>query len=293
MKQQEKDSIRKAVAEYADRYSSRNKAAASLGISPATLSAIINGKDNLISEEMWKGLRSKVCTGTGGWNIVETSAYQEITVALRDAQEYRNVRWIVGEAGCGKTTTAGIYGSENKEVFTILCDEDMRKGDFVREIAGKLGIKTAGSRLRDILEMSIDALIRMKSPLLIFDEGDKLNDNVFHYFINIYNRLEGKCGIVFLSTDYICHRIESGLRYNKKGYNEIYSRIGRKFFELDATSANDVMAICTANGLDDRKVISEVIEATQKSGFDLRVVKTSVHRQKRMLQLNVQMAFEQ
>lgn len=58
-------------------------------------------------------------------------------------------------------------------------------------------------RLREMLEGATDYLMQLESPLLIFDEGDKLNDNVIHYFINIYNRMEGCCGIAFLSTGYI------------------------------------------------------------------------------------------
>lgn len=51
-----------------------------------------------------------------------------------------------------------------------------------------------------------------------------------------------------MSTDYIKRRVDNGLRYNKKDYKEINSRIGRKFFDLNATSRNDVYAICQANG---------------------------------------------
>ena len=32
-----------------------------------------------------------------------------------------------------------------------------------------------------------------------------------------------------------------------------YSRIGRKFYELEPTDVNDVFAICSANGVTDRK----------------------------------------
>lgn len=143
---------------------------------------------------------------------------------------------------------------------------------------GTVGLRSAGMRIREMLEAAIDSIMQMDSPLLIFDEGDKLNDNVFHYFINLYNRLEGKCGMVFMSTSYIEQRIERGVSSNRKGYNEIYSRIGRRFFELEPTSAVDVAAICHANGLSDRRHISEVIGATEKAGFDLRCVKGAIHR---------------
>ncbi len=72
-------------------------------------------------------------------------------------------------------------------------------------------------RLREMLEGATDYLMQLESPLLIFDEGDKLNDNVIHYFINIYNRMEGCCGIAFLSTvSYIERRLERGVACGKK-----------------------------------------------------------------------------
>ena len=49
---------------------------------------------------------------------------------MNDAQIVKNVTWVVGEAGCGKTTTAKLYASEYGEVFYILCSEDMKKSDF-------------------------------------------------------------------------------------------------------------------------------------------------------------------
>ena len=118
--------------------------------------------------------------------------------------------------------------------------------------------------------------------MLLFDEADKLTERVFHYFIDLYNRLEDKCGIVFFSTSYIKRRMKMGLRYDKKGYNEIHSRIGRKFFELEQTSPNDVYAICVANGLTDRGKIAEVVKDAEQYDFDLRRVKKGVHRVKQM-----------
>lgn len=287
MTQQERNNIVEGLRAYVAKYPSQNKAAASLnGISAGTLSAMLNGKHDAISEEMWRNIASQIVmpSASSEWQFVETHAYQEIAYALGDAQEFKSVRWITGDAGCGKTTTAGIYAAEHREVFTILCDEDMRKGDFVREIARKVGFKSAGMRIRDILDTAIERLMQMENPLLIFDEGDKLNDNVFHYFINIYNRLEGKCGIVFMSTSYIHHRIARGVNGNRKGYNEIYSRIGRKFFEIEQTSAFDVAAICQANGLTDREQIDRVIEAAEEVSFDLRCVRTAIHREKKLMQ---------
>ena len=285
MTQTEKQRITDALRTYVGRYPSQNKAAASLnGVSAATVSAILKGNHDMISDDMWRNIDKQV-TPQGsqfGWRIVETTSFREIQTALGDAQDFGNVRWIVGDAGCGKSTGARCYAANNDNVFVVLCDEDMRKSDFVREIARKVGLKTAGMRLREMLEGATDYLMQLESPLLIFDEGDKLNDNVFHYFINIYNRLEGHCGIVFLSTDYIERRLERGVASGKKGYAEIHSRIGRKYFELEPTNAVDVAAVCQANGISGERELRGILDESQKSAFDLRVVRREIHRRKRM-----------
>ena len=281
----EKDAIREALRAYVAKYPSQNKAAGSLkNTSVGTISSIMNGKYDNISDDMFRNIASQVGSGKAetGWQIVETSAYQEISYALDDAQHWRNVTWVVGEAGCGKPTTARIYTEAHKEVFYILCSEDMKKGDFVREIAHKVGIRTDGHNIREIWGLILDDIIQMEAPLLIFDEADKLTEPVFHYFISLYNKLEDKSGIIFMSTDYIKKRIERGLRYRKPGYKEFFSRMGRKYFELEETSATDVYSICVANGLSDKKKIDEVIRDAEPCDFDLRRVKKAIHRAKRM-----------
>ena len=284
MDQKQKEQIALQLRAYVERYPSQNKAAQSLkGVSIATVSTVLNGKWENISDDMWKKIGDQVGTSSSedGWQIVETGAYQEITYALNDAQEYKNVTWVVGEAGCGKTTTAKLYAQEHKEVFYLQCSEDLHKGEFVREIARLVGIRTEGYTVRGLWTAILDNLIQMDAPLLIFDEADKLTESVFHYFISLYNKLEDKCGVVFMSTDYIIKRIGKGLRWQRPSYKEFYSRIGRKYFELEDTTANDVYAICTANGLRDRKDIDEVIRDAEECDFDLRRVKKSIHRVKR------------
>ena len=283
----EKNAISERLRAYVAKYPSQTKAAGSLkGVSVGTVSNILNGRFENISDEMFRIVASQVGgMGTPGWQIVETGAYQEITEVLSDAQRWRSVRWVTGEAGCGKSTTARVYLQDHKEVFYILCSEDMKKGDFVREIARTVGIRTEGCNIREVWGLILDDIIQMDAPLLVFDEADKLTEPVFHYFISLYNKLEEKCGVVFLSTDYIVKRISNGLKYQKPGYKEFFSRIGRKFFTLEPTDQNDVYIICTANGLTSRQDIDVVMKEAATCDYDLRRVKDSIHKVKRMSDL--------
>lgn len=280
-----KEQVRSALIAYRSNYPTLNRAAESLqGVSSATVSQLCNGKYELISDEMFVRIATQIGFAFDSWNLHEGKTFKEITFALSDAQAYKNVTWIVGDAGCGKTTAAIEYRRTHRNVFYILCSEDMRRSDFVREIAKQVGAPTDTTNLRDMLENAISMISFLGNPLLVFDEGDKLTDSVFNYFISIYNRLEGHSGIVFLSTDYIKRRMEAGLRYNKKGYKEINSRIGRRFFDVSPTEQNDIYAICQANNLTDRADIEEVLKDARRSDNDLRRVKRCIHRQKRIIE---------
>lgn len=280
-----KEQVRSALIAYRSNYPTLNRAAESLqGVSSATVSQLCNGKYELISDEMFIRIASQIGFAFDSWTLHEGKTFKEITFALSDAQAYKNVTWIVGDAGCGKTTAAIEYRRTHRNVFYILCSEDMRRSDFVREIAKQVGAPTDTTNLRDMLENAISMISFLGNPLLVFDEGDKLTDSVFNYFISIYNRLEGHSGIVFLSTDYIKRRMEAGLRYNKKGYKEINSRIGRRFFDVSPTEQNDIYAICQANNLTDRADIEEVLKDARRSDNDLRRVKRCIHRQKRIIE---------
>jgi hypothetical protein len=114
----------------------------------------------------------------------------------------------------------------------------------------------------------------MESPLLILDEADKLSDQVLYFFITLYNQLEDHCGIVLIATDHLQKRINRGLKLNRKGYKEIYSRIGRKFVELHGVGSTDVAQICMANGINDTKQIKEIYNDCEG---DLRRVKRKIH----------------
>ena len=77
--QNEKVQIQASLKQYVSKYPSQNKAAQSLtGTSSATISSILQGKWENISDEMWRNLASQLGTSTGtDWQVVETKSFQE------------------------------------------------------------------------------------------------------------------------------------------------------------------------------------------------------------------------
>lgn len=280
-----KKKTRDRLARYVQRYPSQNMAAVSLkGISAATLSNILSGKWKNISEDMWQRLESQLIKNEG-WQIFSTAAYRDMTFFLSDAQGQSSVMWIAAPAGIGKSTAAASYAALNRNVYRLTCATDMTKSDFVHELAAQIGVRTAGMSIREAFQEILRHVVTLERPLLIFDEADKLADSVMYYFISIYNALEDRCGIVFLSTSYIKKRIRNGVAKDKKGYDEIESRICRRFIDLTPVSPAEIEQICVVNGLTDPEAVKRVKSEARECGNDLRRVKRSVHAQLSIINL--------
>lgn len=273
-----KNQIKKALEDLVARKGSQAKAAASLrGVSSATISLILSGKGEEVRESMWLNLQEQLLDKKQ-MAAADTAIYNEMTTLLKSAQEDRLVMSLVANAGSGKTFTSKQYEVENKEVFRVACSEFWTKNDFVDELLRSLGESSDGYSKKERITRAIEVIKRKGKPLIIFDEFDKLNDNVWFFFITLYNELENKCGIVLLSTDYIRFRIEKGLRLNKRGYNEFWSRLGRRCIKLEPIAYEDIKAVCEANGISNNSVIEDI---ARDSEGDLRRVARKIYSSKK------------
>lgn len=283
-----KDEIKAMLSEYCAQFPSQNRAANSLNnVSPSTVSSILSGKYANISDEMWRNIREQVRgEKKSGFVFVNTAAVRDITFCLTETHSNADFTWIIAPAGSGKTMSGTRYAREHQNVFYVLCDEDMKKSDFAQALAKAAGLRVnTQKKARDIIMKVIDYLQELENPMIIFDEGDKLNDKIIHYFITIYNRLHHQTAIVFLSTSYMIKRMESGLRHNKPGFAELWSRMGRRFYETEENTGYDVAAFCIANGLPEQAHIDIVLTDAAVADFDFRRVTKKISALKKKLQI--------
>ena len=275
MTENEKLRIREQILSYIKQAGSQKRAAEMLGIAAATIHALVHGEWDKLSDEMLRKLDAKT-TRSKDWTVVETGVFREISQVLTEAKADAMVTWIVSPAGSGKSTAARHYAQTEPGCIYVLCSEDMYRKDFLHALARSAGFSLPPSNLRQTLHELVDRLLGMDHPLLIFDEADKLSDNVIHYFIQLYNLLEDHAGIVYLSTNYIERRMSRGLAYNKRGYAEMSSRLGRKFYRLYPVAETDVYGICAGNGITDEAMIGEIVADAAGYEYDLRRVKKLV-----------------
>lgn len=270
-----KQQIQRALRTYCERYESQNKAANSMkGVSSATVSQILNENWDLITDAMWRNVATQIGYKENRWEAVETNNYRQMMMLLADVKENSLVMAITGEAGSGKTFAATQYTAKNKGSYMLCCNEYWNRKVFLTELLTSLGRDYTGYTVSEMMIEAVRALKTQNAPLLILDEADKLSDQVFYFFITLYNQLEDECGIVLLATDHLEKRIRKGIKLNKKGYNEIWSRLGRKCVQLKGVNAADIAAICEANGIVESREVDIVVADSES---DLRRVKRKVH----------------
>lgn len=275
MTNEQKQQICDQLRAYCAQKGSQNKAANSLnGVSSATVSKILAGNWDTIADEMWRSIAGQIgAPKAEGWQLVETRAYKAMTFTLENAQRDSLVMAVIGEAGSGKTEAIKNYAAKGRNVYHLVCSEYWNRRTFMAKVLQSMGEIYSGTTVADMMDAIVDTLKRKEAPLIVLDEADKLSDQVLYFFISLYNQLEGHCGIIMTATRYLRARIEKGLRLNRKGYAEIYSRIGRKFVELPLHNSEDVAAVCAANGVTDAKTINSIVD---EADGDLRRVKRSV-----------------
>lgn len=274
MTTENKQQISDQLRAYVEQKGSGNKAAASMnGVSSATISKVLAGKWDTISDDMWRSIAAQCGHKSEGWQLVETRAYKAMTFTLENAQRDSLVMAVIGEAGSGKTEAIKRYTAAGRNVYHLVCSEYWNRRTFMGKVLQTMGAAYSGNTVADMMDNIVDTLKRKETPMIVLDEADKLSDQVLYFFISLYNQLEGHCGIILTATSYLRARIEKGLRLNRKGYAEIYSRIGRKFVELPLHNSEDVAAVCAANGVTDARTINSIVD---EADGDLRRVKRSV-----------------
>ena len=273
-----KQRIKEKLTDYVARYESQNRASKSLtGVSSATISQILNNNWDLISDEMWRNIGSQIGYNENEWTAVEIRDFKRINTLLTDSQTFGNVFAITGEAGSGKSFAMRQFAEVNKRVYLLQCSEYWNRKMFLQELLSSLGRDYSGYNVGEMMTEAVRILKMQQNPLILLDEADKLSDQVLYFFITLYNQLEDRVGIVLCATDHLAKRIRRGLKLNKKGYKEIYSRIGRKFIELSGPGSSDIASICIANGIIEKSKIKDIVE---RSECDLRRVKRLIHATK-------------
>lgn len=261
MKNLHKEQIQAKLKKYVANKGSNHKAASTIeNVSPATISQILNNNWEKISDSMWRGIGAQIGWTIDDWRLAKTRDFETLTKLMEDVRDGSEVHGVVGREGTGKTETFKQFAQNNPDIFWIRGNEFFTPKFFFQELHRMLGKDYGTMNVPELSRSAVRELEKLESPVVILDEADKLPDKVLSFFITLYNELEDHVGIVLAATSFLREKVKTGVNRNKRGFREMYSRLGKKFIELDGLSMTDIKKICLINGIDDPGIISKIQE---------------------------------
>ncbi|MBV7268406.1 AAA family ATPase [Winogradskyella luteola] len=243
-----------------------------LEVSTAIVSQIINNNWNLISNEMWRIIQKRLFLDFE-WKTVAIENFKLITHFLNTSKKQGISIAISDTAGKSKSETFKAYWKSNiNSTIYLQCKTSWTKKSYLKALLVASGLDSYG-KTEELLARFLKHLMSLENPLVILDQADKLKDPQLDLFMDFYNDLNGHCGFMISGVKALEKRILKGVHRQKIGYEEFYSRIGRKFIELDHITFKDVKLICNANGVDDDDEIQYIFNNCED---DLRRVRRDI-----------------
>lgn len=252
---------------------SQNKVATKAGVSSATISQIVNGNWELIKDEMWRKIKIKLRIELD-WQTADTTNLNRIKNYLDAAKNTPMSIGFAYDAGAGKSHTFKLYERTTKNVIYIECKTHWTKKSYAKALVIACGLDDQNNT-EDNIEGFTDYIAGLENPLIIIDQMDKLKDASMDLFIDFYNDFNTHCGFVLSGVPALEKRIKRGVKNERSGYREVWSRIGRKWISLKELTLSDVGNICKANGLDYDEEIGFIYNNCEG---DLRRVKRDVEK---------------
>ena len=250
-----------------------------------------------VSDRMWADVANKLGykLTESPWALVPTTNTMVMFELLDRAQNEQLFTAISHEAGQGKTAGVSMYMQQKDAVFYVECEESWSHKRFVQKIAETLGLRTENYNVSDLTDMIVGYLKQKAAttrPLLIVDEANKLKPMSLRFFIPLFNKLQDEIGMVIIGAHDLQKHIQSGVRRDARGFDELESRLGRAYMPLVGIFQADVVAICNANGLTDKGAHQKIWERLEPqrveihgryvwvSKQDLRVLKQAVKHER-------------
>ncbi|MDO3641945.1 ATP-binding protein [Mucilaginibacter sp. L3T2-6] len=278
-----KEQIREQLNNFCSITGSNNLAFKKVALNGAYGSNILNRKWESISDGAWRKLAASLNMKLDEqWQHADTMPYQTLSGIFGDAQRFANVFGVICIPGSGKTYTMNEYKKAHKDVIIIKCQRHTTERDFLKQALTGLGFTHNIFTITGLLNEVFTRTAKMTAPLFIVDEIEKVKNDVLFMFIDFYNELHNKAGIVLLGTPNLATRIYRGVEKGKICYNEILSRLGGKLLSIPAPTQKDGAAVVRANGIAEQLAINTIVNDSLEgqNQVDLRRVERLVHKTK-------------
>lgn len=287
LNQKQKQLIVEEIVHRAGQYPSAARQAIVLEINAAQLSRIKKGElEGVLSEEKWITIARKLDVNLNpakNWVTAVTPVFSFITEQLTYCQANAVSGILCDIADIGKTHTARVYSSKNRNAVYIDCSQVKTKQKLVKRIAQEFAVRYTG-KFTDVYEDLCFTLRTIENPIVILDEAGDLDAGATLEIKALWNATEGNCAWYLMGADGLEVKMNKNRDKKKVGYTEIFSRFGERY-QFIAPKSNDMLQ-------DFKKVQTQLIAKANghtgglrdlfaKTNGSLRRIKTEVLKQKR------------
>lgn len=252
-----RNNIIKHVELWKSKLGSYNKVAEKCGISGTALSLLLSSKYGAKETALLQTIAAALNYKESDWQLVRTIGnYTKIMQAFNDAKQESMWFAIANKAGSGKTgTLEDVFNQDQTGSVTFIQAEEWSGRQFLMKIIAKtVGEATLKGKYKTLSELTDIVAnyfneMSFENPVLLIDEADKLKPAAFRTLIPIFNRTEDRLGLIMSGTENLEKELKAGVRLSKKGFDEVESRIGRKYINLHGATEKEVHQICQTNGV--------------------------------------------
>lgn len=256
------------IQENINQLGSQSKVAQKCGISPTALSQYLSGQYGADVKSLENKIIASLGIETTSWQIALTRDLRKFHTLYARAKDNSAFVGVSEKAGCGKSASIASYEKGKPDVYVLRAREWTGRM-FLDELVRILGVSLPGgyvtidTKINKICAFFKDR--RHQKCQLLIDEADKLRHSALRTLIPIYNECEGFLSVVICGTENLEKEIKSGVRFSRKGYDEIDSRFGRRYLKAAGCAKDDVTAICKANGINDPEKADRIWQACPKA----------------------------
>jgi hypothetical protein len=226
-------------------------------VSNAALTSLVKGTYKADGDDMiiaiGHKLGWKVDNDTDGWVHVETTDYRTVHQVFKDARKNKFFVGFSDVGGIGKSANLEYIAKQYEPtgVFYMVCKEwNLR--ELLEKWAQCLGINLEAGSLSYQHETITNHLLSLanRSPVMIFDEIDKLKPAAKRIIIPTYNDINGRAAFIASGGPSFEAEIKRGVKLKRLGYDEIDSRLARRYIKLMGATKGDTKKMAEANGIE-------------------------------------------
>ena len=215
--------------------------------------------------------------------IQPTENYKKATSCLNYSKQNKALYMLIGNNGFGKTSSIKHYAKRHPNIrYFRIAEKERPKaffGRLIHELTSEkemdLDLLLKNSYLDYLIDrVSYDIIDDTEIDLIVIDEFGNFNARFIPILRQLWDNISPRIGMVLAGPPSILNDMRKWQKEEKRGINEIFSRVGHRIQFLRKPSIKDVQIICNSRGITDKKLISRFYQ--NKLMKDFRVLQNMI-----------------